>query len=555
MNINKPLHIIIIGGGIAGLSAATILCQIPNIKITIYEKEERIGGQASSMRTEYCYDEYSWRIFGKCYHNLMWIINQIGISNNFEPLSNPCFVDGVNAGSADLRATNQIKEVLKYSDWETIQRYLKFLFISKERAINEYDNINAYEYFGQNQIIKAILGPFMGMEANKLSLSGALKNAYSVVDNKHYSFSPETTLLSKMPTQEALFDPWEKYLIDHGVMIHKNSSLTKINTGTNQNNQLYIRSIEINGTPVQANEYIFACSIKPLNQVIISNPQLRSLSTFTKMRELAKDGLQLYFTINMYFSKLLGKSIQCSEMVITDMPWIPIIQKKRLWPLSFRNKCQFDKKQIADIWNVGFLDYNKGILIKKFVRDCSVEEAVIEGIYQVKNSSYIKSLLKNENMNFDDIFIGYEYWYQFMNGPNGKIIVENPKFSTNVGTLKNMPSVQPIDIPINMYLSGYYVNSTMGGASMEASCETGMTAGKKLLDKYRIKQSHNLPIKHENETLSLLTLPWILLDKLLYKLGAPAITDYINPIFLLILYIILIIFLIVYGVKYISKKH
>jgi protoporphyrinogen oxidase len=34
------LHITIVGGGIAGLSAAIMLCEIPNIQINIYEKDK-----------------------------------------------------------------------------------------------------------------------------------------------------------------------------------------------------------------------------------------------------------------------------------------------------------------------------------------------------------------------------------------------------------------------------------------------------------------------------------------------------------------------------------
>ena len=35
------LHVTIVGGGIAGLSAAIMLCEIPNIQINIYEKENK----------------------------------------------------------------------------------------------------------------------------------------------------------------------------------------------------------------------------------------------------------------------------------------------------------------------------------------------------------------------------------------------------------------------------------------------------------------------------------------------------------------------------------
>jgi len=38
------MKVVIIGGGIAGLSVAMMLCDIPNITISLYEKENIIGG-------------------------------------------------------------------------------------------------------------------------------------------------------------------------------------------------------------------------------------------------------------------------------------------------------------------------------------------------------------------------------------------------------------------------------------------------------------------------------------------------------------------------------
>ena len=85
--------IIIIGGGIAGLSAAHLLSNYKNFNIELFEQETEIGGQAASQKSSNCYTEYSWRIFGKCYHNLMYVINEINAMHNFVPLTNPCMID------------------------------------------------------------------------------------------------------------------------------------------------------------------------------------------------------------------------------------------------------------------------------------------------------------------------------------------------------------------------------------------------------------------------------------------------------------------------------
>jgi heterodisulfide reductase subunit A-like polyferredoxin len=43
VSILYTMKIVIVGGGIAGLSCATLLCQVPGINIELYEKESFIG--------------------------------------------------------------------------------------------------------------------------------------------------------------------------------------------------------------------------------------------------------------------------------------------------------------------------------------------------------------------------------------------------------------------------------------------------------------------------------------------------------------------------------
>jgi hypothetical protein len=244
--------------------------------------------------------------------------------------------------------------------------------------------------------------------------------------------------------------------------------------------------------------------------------------------------------MNVYFSEEVGigssdsKSIDyCEEFIIVDMPWKPIIQKKRLWG-KFLKKCD---KRIRDVWNVGFLDYNIGLYHKKILRDCSKKEAIEEGLYQLRNSKYIKDILNGKK--FDDVMIATEDWYQFVDDDSGKLVSLNPKFSVNVSTYKYMPkSSNPIDIPSNMYLAGYYVASTMGGVSMEASSETGLSAGKAILIKYNKKSM--LPIKHTNRYLNDVDIPFAKTDEFLYNHDIPPIS---GSLLLLILISLIMLFI------------
>jgi len=545
INMSKK-RIIIIGGGIAGLSAAHFLCDYPDFEVIIFESQSDVGGQARSMFGKYCYIEYSWRIFGRVYHNINKIIDQIGANNNFAFLENPCIVNSSSVYYGGLSYLNLAKIVIKNANYALINKIADIATISKERAINAYDDINAYEYFNRDPIIQSIMGPFLGMDANKLSLSGYYKNVISTCDTTQYKFTPDNTRISKHPTQESLFVPWIQYLKSKGVKIYTNTQITDIHIINNNIQSISIQKNKI----VVADEYIFTCSLKSINKIISNHDYFRTKPIQYALTQLEK-GLQLYYTINLYFSITLENvlDLKCDEFVITDTPWKLIVQRKHLWNSDYLNKCHKNNTRIKDVFNIGFLDYNKGVLYNKILSDCSKEEAIQEGIYQFKSSQFVKDIFLQYKTTFDETFVGYEDWYEFRNNDKKQLISDNPKFSTNTGLLQYMPTTaQPDDVPKNMFLGGYYVQSTMGGVSMEASCETGLCAGLAVAQKYNT-QIIDYPKYHQNEYITSMTKGLCYLDKLLYQHNLPKISEFIPSTVLILLYFTSITVLLVLVIK------
>ena len=545
-------RIIIIGGGIAGLSAAHFLCDYPEFEVILFESQSDVGGQARSMFGKYCYVEYSWRIFGTVYHNINKIIDTIGANDNFAFLENPCIVNSSSVYYGGLSYKNLAKIIIKNANYSLLNKIADIATISKERAINEYDHVNAYKYFNKDPIIQSIMGPFLGMDANKLSLSGYYKNVISTCDTTQYKFTPINTRISKHPTQESLFVPWIQYLKSKGVKIHTNTQITDMHIMNNNIQSITIQKNKI----VVADEYIFTCSLKSINKIISSHAYFAAKPIRYALTQLEK-GLQLYYTINLYFSIKLENilDLTCDEFVLTDTPWKLIVQRKHLWNSDYLNKCHKNNATIKDVFNIGFLDYNKGVIYNKILSDCSKEEAIQEGVYQFKNSKFIRNIFNHYKTTFDETFMGYEDWFEFRNDEKKQLISTNPKFSTNVGLLQYMPNTaQPNDLPNNMFIGGYYVQSTMGGVSMEASCETGLCAGLAVVQKHNT-QIMNYPIYHQNEYVTPLTNGLCYIDKLLYQHNLPKISEFIPPIILILLYFtsiaILLIILIkmVYNVK------
>jgi phytoene dehydrogenase-like protein len=228
------MKIIIIGGGIAGLSAAHLLSKYPDFDITIIESDNQIGGQAKSKFGKYCYTEYAWRVFGTSYHNLNKIINEIGADKNFAEIKYSCINSKNKTYYDGLSRLEIIKTLVNNKEYGTINKLAELTTISRERAINEYDNVNANNYFKNNDVMKSIIGPYLGLEANKTSLSGYYKNLLSVSDRRKFPFTPDKTRVSKFPTSESLFNVWKDYLINKGVKILTSTCIIKVDISNNK---------------------------------------------------------------------------------------------------------------------------------------------------------------------------------------------------------------------------------------------------------------------------------------------------------------------------------
>ena len=497
-----------------------------------------MGGQAAAGLGKYSYIEYCWRVISSCHTNFYNILNYIGIKKD----AYTRFTDiGFIKEDKSYQLSCKDNENLFYCFYNKVFKYLsttktkiKMLYIlsqSKDRITNEYQDTPCSTYSNNDPIISVLIGPIWGTEPAKTNIPSIIKNSYAVLDvkNRNLKTSNKGTVTIN-PSNIAYIDPWENYLIEKNVTIHKKSSCTDI---IYNDQDKRIESITINDTIITGDHFIFCCSLQPLNK-IIKKTNLYKLPTFQNMIKL-ENCLQIYFAFNVYFKSVINN---LEEFIcIVDMPWQPIIQRKIRWGKNIMN---VHSDTIKEVWNVGVSDYYNGKYNNKILRDCSIEEAINEALTQIANCKYIKEKLGKNNMKFKDIYIGTEYWPQYYNR-NGKIWSHNPKFSPNAGYSKYMPATShPVDIPSNMSLSAYYVQSNWGGASMEASCELSIRCANEVLDKYILPNKFKL--YENNEVESILPSPLDKLnsmDKTLYQLGLPNI---------IICFVFLIIVMVIIGV-------
>ena len=77
--VMRPFHCIVIGGGFAGLSAATALAE-RGVRVTVLERRPRLGGRAYSFRDEVTGDtvDNGQHLMMGCYHETLRFLERIG---------------------------------------------------------------------------------------------------------------------------------------------------------------------------------------------------------------------------------------------------------------------------------------------------------------------------------------------------------------------------------------------------------------------------------------------------------------------------------------------
>ena len=527
MNKDKP-KILIVGGGIGGLSCATALAETGKFDISIYESDI-IGGQASSKKSKLCNTEISWRVFGCSYVNLLKIVYDISALDNFYKAlpGDLCYANN------EIFAFLDFNELIKHIKYNIIIKNLHLLLNCKQRNLHDYHHITADEYFEQDHIMRFIVGPLMGLEPTKVTLSAVSKYIYSIYQKINHNYCEKNTLsmLTKYPTSDALFKPWGKYLKNKEVKIYENHKLNNIHTDNNGN----ISQIIVNNTAYDANEIVFACSLKPLIQIFNKNIHLQNTKINEKINIL-NNGQQFYISVNFYWKKEIMKDRECHSYTFTN-GWMPIILKRFIQTDYIKTHCN---PHIKEVWNIGVADYLLGNYVKKYTSQCSFEEIVYEIKMNIMNSEHFKNYFDFENNTWEDYFYDYEFDDRYY-----KKLPSTEKFSINKNIEANMLNNKEPELGDNIYFSAYYVKNTTGGASMETSCEIGLKTADLICKKYNIENPRK-PIYKTRNYLYAFTLPFVWLDCLLYKFKLPPITDFVNPLLLLIIYFVLIL-LVIYA--------
>ena len=471
------MNVVIIGGGIAGLSSATVLAELGN-NVTLIERNNELGGFVRSHydKLNY-YQEHTPRVFFHNYYNFFNIMDRIPIyyqkqktdkklRDIFQKMDSNYLVDKYGLTSTSIfkiifKSRLNLFELLSFGFF-----ILRYMMCSTERLQDDADRIGIGSFIKNESGRKRfeMLSFIMGEPLEKLPL-------HKVVRLIEQNLATETLYTLKGNTNEFLFHNWELYLREIGVKVIKNIEVERISTVKNTNTY----SVTTNkknytgfGKVIVATDLWNMISLFERSNIKV-DPHIYELSEQAKSNQMG---------VNIYFNSLItfkSKSIYALE----NSDWKLIIEPKdNNWK---------DKPNIG-IWSVSIPDENLfSTRLNKTLKQCTQNEIFDEIWHQIYNSRIFDATeLPREQI----IPMYYKIWDGWEIRENS-VVNKEPYFLNAIGTFGKRPK-QFINMK-DIFLAGAYTNTSYYHYWVEGACESGLEAAQ-LID-FRTKIHKHRRIK------------------------------------------------------------
>jgi hypothetical protein len=508
------MNVIIFGGGISGLTTAHELID-KGYSVSLYEKDDHLGGMAHSRMENDIPSEHSWRGYAPFYRNVFDIMKRIPISQDksvYDSLKTIEFYllrDKIANYKPQLSLIDKIV-VYYYSS--------KFFFANKRRqkyyrtrlvqSLNNKLSKNGYDF-----LVSFLLGPGYGLQPEDASLGHFYKfQTLTFFNKKEYDNTDESWYVTNKPTHLAWINPWVNLLINKGLKIYSNSKLTKLILSDDNK----ITGAIVNNKFVEADKYILC--LNPFEaEIIFKNSNMIEL--YSQHTKLNQKTISNQISFRLGFSKIIKFPHKNSAFVMTDsefnITWYP---QEQLW--------EDIKIPLSSLWSGTLIETYK---ISKFFNKKAInlnrEELMDDILRQILSSESLQKMIFDLNgfyLTRDDI-IYKEIWYEWKY-IDGKLTSDNKKFINNIYNEEFRPTqITQFD---NLFIGGAHTKTSINIWSMESAVESGKLVAK-LID-----QNVNV-YTHNDKSPKILTK----IDDYLYMLYLPSIVD----TFIILLLLIIII--------------
>ncbi len=389
--------VVILGGGVAGLSAAHELVA-RGFELEVYEKFDVFGGKARSIDNKGSGvggrrdlpGEHGFRFFPGFYRNLPdtmkripFKLNKRGVFDNLLPVPR-CELAQDSEKPLEIpiqlpRSLQDLGRILRTArDWKRTglenkdvlffaAKMLRFMASCDDRRQKEYEATSWWEYIGADSrsaayrkfLAEGLTRSLVAMKAKTASTRTVASILTQMsLDLVRVGGTPDRVLNG--PTSDVWIDPWVMHLRGQGVELHANCTATelKLDDARGQLDGVWIvrerRGMSSVRTLVQGDYYVAAVPVEAMETLLERSPDLEaregSLKDLKDLQVEWMNGVQFYLKRDV--------SIVRGHTVYLDSPWaLTSISQRQFWEKSY-DFSQMGNGQVRGILSVDISDWN-----------------------------------------------------------------------------------------------------------------------------------------------------------------------------------------------------
>lgn len=490
--------VIVLGGGVAGLTAAQELVE-RGFEVEVYEFKKIPGGKARSIpfngsgegRLKDLPGEHGFRLFPKFYRHVIDTMKRIPFEERMTVFDNLVEVPRLDISTSThplVPIVTQMKFSLKDFrdnlklifdnglglDKEDLEHYADKLWqvmtSCDERRENEYQDVTWWDFIDADRYSPAFRNVFSNITKTLVACKSTRANTKTVgtvaAQMSLDLITPDSSFVRILngPTNDRWIDPWVRYLQSKGVCYESEAKVTQFHFLDGQVEGVTIVK-DGRHSRVTADYYVAAFPVEIMSR-FIPDDVAQAHHDLANIRVLA-DSIDWMNGIQFYLRE--DVPITPGHVIYFDSPWsLTSISQAQFWQ-------GFDWSQYGDGTVKGVLSVDisnwetKGIHIQKTAMECNPQEIKEEVWEQLKKGLNVGgTVLRDEVLHswFLDTDIHFENPHKMVN--------MEPLLINEVGTWQLRPNAYTT--VRNLFLASDYVKTNTDLATMEGANEAARRA-------------------------------------------------------------------------------
>ena len=488
--------VVILGGGVAGLSAAHALVE-RGFAVEVYESKAVLGGKArsnhkpgsASGQNEDLPGEHGFRFFPGFYHHVIDTMkgiptalaghtaadnltgtSQVGIARKGLPLFQLPVVEPHTPAEWQAALHNWFGHPslgIPRSEVEFFAlKMLEFISSCNDRRLGEYELVSWWDFVEaasksqgyQDLLARGLTRSLVAMQAETASTRTVATILWQMLLSITNPLGPAADRVLNAPTNAAWIDPWRSYLLSRGVQLHTDTEVEGFSVVAGRIASVQVRDAS-GPRSLSADFYISAVPVEVMSR--LASPALvQAAPSLARLANLHTDwmnGMQFY----------LNRDVKVTDghLILVDSPWaLTAISQAQFWPgVDF---SKLGNGTVKGILSVDISDWHaSGQIVQKAAQDCTLQEIKTE-VWRQLQSHFLQDKLQDSDL--------VDYYLDpaiVIGRPNRNL---EPLLINTVGSWAMRPQATT-GVP-NLFLASDYVQTNTQLACMEGANEAARRA-------------------------------------------------------------------------------